>query len=485
MGSSSIRRTSLYVVVASACVLVSGASLVPSKAGAQALTYSLAGGNEDWPDWARDAVTQSMDEATALYNGCGHFEKSVTANYNSGVPTAQANYDGWIDFGGSYNTRVALHEIAHTLGVGTIGGFDGGARSEESAAGRLVKVYDGQAAVINTGGTHFWPYGLNYDDEDGPAARERHCRIVAALRFDMGIVQDSDADGLRDDWETFHFGSLDADGASDADADGILDVDELAVDSDPNDPVPVMDGGTYVLRSQISERMLAVVGDSVDDGALTEQREGDAQPNAQWIAEYLGKGYFRFTNVQSGMVLEVEGTDTAPGRPIRQATWTEALSQQWRITTGPGADEGYYLIANRETGGVVDSSDGAEGTAVHQWPFVGGVPQQFWRFETIALPPGSEDGGIAADGGAQQPEPDAGTGEPAADAGVPGPAPTADAGMPGSDVDAAPIGPAETETPPKSSSGCAVSTQGAPTSALPWIAAALALLRYRRKRPQP
>jgi MYXO-CTERM domain-containing protein len=460
---------------------VSGSSAVPSRAGAQALTYSLAGGNEDWPEWARDAVMQSMEEATALYNRCGHFEKSVTANYNSGVPTAQGNYDGWIDFGGSYNTRVALHEIAHTLGVGTYWGFDGGAWSEESAAGRLIKVYDGQAAVINTGGRHFWPYGLNYDDEDGVAARERHCRIIAALRFDMGIVSDSDTDGLPDDWETFHFGSLDADGAGDADADGILDADELAVDSDPNDPVPVITGRTYVLRSQISERMLAVVGDSVDDGALAEQREGDAQPHTQWIAEYLGNGYFSFTNVQSGKVLEVEGTDPAPGRPIRQATWTEALSQQWRISTGPGADEGYYLIANRETGGVVDSSDGAEGTAVHQWPFVGGVPQQFWRFEALALPPGAEDGGIAADGGAQEPEPDASAGAPTADAGVPVTVPMADAGMPGIDVDAAQ--PPGTEMPPKSrSSGCAVSTQAAPAGALPWIAAALALLYFRRKR---
>ena len=112
------------------------------------------------------------------------------------------------------------------------------------------------------------------------------------------------------------------------------------------------------------------------------------------------------------------------------------------------------------------------------------MPQQFWRFEAIGLPTGTEDGGSAADGGAQQPEPDASTDEPAADASVPGTVPMAGAGMAASDADAAP--PIEpTAMPPKSgSSGCAVSTQSAPTRSLTWVAAVLALLCYRRKRLQ-
>ena len=121
------------------------------------LTWSLAGGNENWPGWARDTITKSMNEAVGLFNQHGYFQKHLTANYNTGVPTAQANNDGWIDFGSQYNTRTALHEIAHALGTGTYWPFNGGTWGVDSAAGRLEKVYDGTGAVLNTGGSHFGP----------------------------------------------------------------------------------------------------------------------------------------------------------------------------------------------------------------------------------------------------------------------------------------------------------------------------------------
>jgi hypothetical protein len=110
----------------------SGAS---ARTRAQPLTWSLANGSESWHEAARDCVTSAMNEAVDVYNQYGFFEKHVTANYNPGVPTAQGNYDAWIDFGGSCNARVAIHEIAHTLGTGTYWGFDGGAWATDSAAG--------------------------------------------------------------------------------------------------------------------------------------------------------------------------------------------------------------------------------------------------------------------------------------------------------------------------------------------------------------
>ena len=47
--------------------------------------------------------------------------KTIRVYYTHGVPTAEANYNGDLRFGSSaaYQTvRTALHEIAHTLGVG-------------------------------------------------------------------------------------------------------------------------------------------------------------------------------------------------------------------------------------------------------------------------------------------------------------------------------------------------------------------------------
>jgi hypothetical protein len=80
--------------------------------------------------------------------------------------------------------RTALHEIAHTIGVGTSAGWSrlGGSGTWTGAqATALVRQYDGSGAKISTGGGHFWPYGLNYENEFSNTAADRHVRIVAAM----------------------------------------------------------------------------------------------------------------------------------------------------------------------------------------------------------------------------------------------------------------------------------------------------------------
>lgn len=164
-----------------------------------ALTYQLASNNASWPADKRAAIISAMNAAVALYNANGYFAKNLTANYNSGVPTAQGSYSGWIDFGGSISTRVALHEIGHTLGVGTYSAWNSKRNTSTNrwtAARALARLalFDGTGAVLNADGAHFWPYGLNYDYEDSTTNRVRHIKMVSAMRWDMGIVTDSDND---------------------------------------------------------------------------------------------------------------------------------------------------------------------------------------------------------------------------------------------------------------------------------------------------
>jgi hypothetical protein len=56
-------------------LLVHGLALFASAASGQSLTYGLAGGNETWPVSARECVMRSMDEAVAIYNRYGHFDR--------------------------------------------------------------------------------------------------------------------------------------------------------------------------------------------------------------------------------------------------------------------------------------------------------------------------------------------------------------------------------------------------------------------------
>jgi hypothetical protein len=164
------------------------AAIAPPPPGA--MTYSLAG---DWPADARARIIYAMEGAVAQYNRYGTFNRHVTANYSPGVPTAQASYSGWIDFGSNaayQNFRTALHEISHTLGVGTTwqwgdnlaGGVWVGTNGKQQ-----IEAFDGSGANINSDGTHFWPYGLNYDSEGNTESYRRHVLMVAAFRKDMGI----------------------------------------------------------------------------------------------------------------------------------------------------------------------------------------------------------------------------------------------------------------------------------------------------------
>lgn len=200
------------------------------------LTWSLASGNASWPADKRAAIIAAMDEAVAIYNANGYFPKTLWANYNASVPTAQASYSGWIDFGGQIGTRTALHEISHTLGVGQFSTWttnQSGGKWTGTFANNRVKLFDGPSATIGCDTIHFWPYGLNFANEDSTLNRVRHVKMVSAFRRDMGIVTDSDGDGIPNDWEMFYFGNLSQTAAGDADGDGVNNLAEYQADTNP------------------------------------------------------------------------------------------------------------------------------------------------------------------------------------------------------------------------------------------------------------
>ena len=154
------------------------------------LTYQLSGGSDQWPEERRKRIVDAMDAAVAFLNEHGDFKKHVTANNSPGTPTADANYDGWINWGGSINRRVALHEIAHTLGIGTHPAWQEHVKDGQwtgKHALRQLREFDGPDAVLHADRMHFWPYGLNYDNESSPENDLRFVKMSAALRKDMGL----------------------------------------------------------------------------------------------------------------------------------------------------------------------------------------------------------------------------------------------------------------------------------------------------------
>lgn len=206
MSSKSSSRRSPWrnkaVVAALAAAMLAGpgiaqaapqpAPVAGERAAAATITWTLVRASNPTTDQqsAYNLITTAMNAAVARYNNLSDLGKTITVHYEPGVPTADGNINGTIRFGSnrSYMTeRTALHEIAHTIGVGTSSGWSslGGSGTWTGAqATALVRQFDGSSANISTGGGHFWPYGLNYENEFSGTAADRHVRIVAAMKAD-------------------------------------------------------------------------------------------------------------------------------------------------------------------------------------------------------------------------------------------------------------------------------------------------------------
>lgn len=138
-----------------------------------------------------DAYTRietSIQQTVDRHNALGGASKFLNVYYAPGVPTAEANYNGDVRFGSnrSYmNERTALHEVSHTLGVGQTAAFNEKCGANDWAtATPLLESWDGAGARINCGGSHIWPYGLNYDDEWSETNAQRHVELIQAMIVD-------------------------------------------------------------------------------------------------------------------------------------------------------------------------------------------------------------------------------------------------------------------------------------------------------------
>lgn len=156
-------------------------------------TYTINGYDANNPVFIR--LKNAIDKVQYYYNNFTSIKKHVWVNYVPGVGTADANFEGWIRFGSneSYQrTGTALHEVAHTVGVGTHwkwndllkDGVYQGTRANEI----LQLLTQNKDLVVKGDGLHFWPYGINGAHEDDG---QELSYIINTL-----IIQGMRADGL-------------------------------------------------------------------------------------------------------------------------------------------------------------------------------------------------------------------------------------------------------------------------------------------------
>lgn len=117
-------------------------------------------------------ISAAMDSAVSIYNKYTHLSKHIEVHYNTGVQTADASYNGTMRFGAGrayMNVRTALHEMGHTMGMGTTTEYRNmlkdGVFQGPIAQAKVKELTGDPTTVLKGDSQHFWPFGLNYDSE--------------------------------------------------------------------------------------------------------------------------------------------------------------------------------------------------------------------------------------------------------------------------------------------------------------------------------
>lgn len=137
-----------------------------------------------------DGIDKAMKAAIGYYNRYTKLQKHVNVFFSPETPTADGNINGTIRVGGSRNTRTLLHELGHCMGVGQHRNWNKlmvDHRWQGPTANKLLQDFTNDPkAELHGDRMHFWPYGLNYDNEvKSDEDMIRHARLVEAIVKDL------------------------------------------------------------------------------------------------------------------------------------------------------------------------------------------------------------------------------------------------------------------------------------------------------------
>lgn len=305
------------------------------------ITYSLQRESNPSQDQhsAYEAITRAMDSATGYYNRLTTITKQLTVQYNTGVQTADASFNGNIRFGASRSYMVvhtAMHEIAHTVGVGTTSEYrnliQNGVFTGTHATAMLREIMGNPDTVVKGDSQHFWPFGLNYASEvKSDQDLINHCKIVDAMYKDMF--------GAEEFYRTCRIASR-SDGRCMSAAGDDLELGGCDESSSLVDLI-MLDEHRY--RLEFGDKVLDIPNESRDPGTLAGLWEWNGGAHQQVVFEFddvTGEdGPFRIRMLHSGLYLQAQGNEILQnGNGNDDRFFWEMLDE--RVTVGPRLRKG-------------------------------------------------------------------------------------------------------------------------------------------------
>ena len=137
--------------------------------GTMTYWYNNGGSTEE-----NDRISYALKNGTRIWNDLMNIQGvNLSVSYGAGTPTADCSYGGSMRVGPNsayQRTGTIMHEAAHGVGVGTIGGWwsmliDGvwtGVRANE-----VLQFWDNNnSSKLHGDSQHMWPYGINGAQED-------------------------------------------------------------------------------------------------------------------------------------------------------------------------------------------------------------------------------------------------------------------------------------------------------------------------------
>ena len=144
----------------------------------------------------------------------------------------------------------------------------------------------------------------------------------------------------------------------------------------------ISDGSVYKVNNVNSNLVLDINGGSTSQGAAAVQATDTGATDQQWRFNLQADGYYKITNLNSGLVLGVASQSTSNGAVALQWSDNGTPDHEWAVQN---TIQGGYKIINKNSGLNLEvyQASTASGATVDQWQNNGGSNQR-WNLTQIS-----------------------------------------------------------------------------------------------------